>query len=192
MVEVLRSGYCIPSIISHLWCRNLRVSFLHFRVCEVLGTSRSGQDAGKRCFGRASWDMETGDQPFITQQVLDSFRKEDIMFLLDLKDSYFWILILLDYHPYLWIALNRKVFQFKALCFSLSTAPQVFTKVLFFVSEWVRRRGIRLLHYLGYKLVVEKPILHLLEHHKLLLHLCQNLGIVVNWEKSDLKLTYKA
>ena len=40
------------------------------------------------------------------------------------------------------------VYQFKALCFGLSTAPQVFTRVFAAVSAWAHARGIRLLRYL--------------------------------------------
>ena len=46
------------------------------------------------------------------------------MFSLDLKDTYFQIPIHLDSQPSLRIALNGKVFQFKALCFGLFTTPQ--------------------------------------------------------------------
>ena len=53
-----------------------------------------------------------------------------------------------DSRPYLQIALRDKVFQFKALCFGLSTAPQVFTRMFARVSEWAYKNGIRLLLYL--------------------------------------------
>ena len=46
------------------------------------------------------------------------------------------------------------VYQFKALCFGLSTAPQVFTRVFAAVSGWAHSHGIRLLRYLGNWLVL--------------------------------------
>ena len=61
--------------------------------------------------------------------VLGSIRNGDFMFLIDLKDAYFQIAIHPDFQPYLGIVLISKPYQFKALCFSLFTAPQVFTKV---------------------------------------------------------------
>ena len=37
-----------------------------------------------------------------------------------------------------------------------------------------------------------ESVLHLLEHWKLLLYLCKDLGIVISWKKLDLELTSKA
>ena len=59
------------------------------------------------------------------------------MLLIDLKNAYFQISIHSDSQPYLLIALGCKVYQFKALCFGLSTALQVFTRVFARVLEWV-------------------------------------------------------
>ena len=55
-----------------------------------------------------------------------------MIFSVDLKDVYLQILIHLDSHFYL----------LKALHFRLSSAPQVFTRVVALVSEWVHKRGI--------------------------------------------------
>ena len=41
-----------------------------------------------------------------------------------------------------------KVYQFKVLCFGLSTAPQVFTRVMAPVSTLLHQSGIRLRRYL--------------------------------------------
>ena len=41
-----------------------------------------------------------------------------------------------------------KVYQFKVLCFGLSTAPQVFTRVMAPVSAILHRMGVRLRRYL--------------------------------------------
>ena len=54
--------------------------------------------------------------------------KGNFMFSVDLKD--------------LKIVLKVKVYQLKALCFGLSIAPQVFTRVFALVSEWAYKRGI--------------------------------------------------
>ena len=61
--------------------------------------------------------------------VLRSIMKEDMIFSEDWKDAYLQIPVYLDSQYYLRIALNGRVFQFKALCFGLSTAPQVSTSL---------------------------------------------------------------
>ena len=78
------------------------------------------------------------------------------------------------------------VYQFKALCFGLSTAPQVFTRVFAAVSAWAHARGIRLLRYLDDWLVLSSSEKKAKESIRELLSLCRTLGIVINEKKSDL------
>ena len=78
------------------------------------------------------------------------------------------------------------VYQFKALCFGLSTAPQVFTRVFAAVSAWAHGRGIRLLRYLDDWLVLSSSEKKAKESIKELLSICRTLGIVINEKKSDL------
>ena len=121
--------------------------------------------------------------------VLGYIRKRDWMFLIDLKDVYFQI----PFHPesrlYLWFCLKGCVYQFRALCFSLSTAPQMFTRVFALISEWVHWRSVRLLCYLDEWLVIVESRALILQHRDLVLQLCRDLGIVVNWEKLDPQLS---
>ena len=108
------------------------------------------------------------------------------MFSTDLQDAYFQIPVHRESLPYLHCCLKGHVYQFKALCFGLSTGPQVFTRVFTLVSESAHRRGMCLLHYLDNWLVVVETRDLLLSHQDLLLQLCSDLGIMVNWKKSDL------
>lgn len=62
--------------------------------------------------------------------VLSAISQEDWMVLIDMKDAYFHIPIYRDSRKFLRFVFQDKVFQFRALCFGLSTAPQVFTRVL--------------------------------------------------------------
>ena len=78
------------------------------------------------------------------------------------------------------------VYQFKALCFGLSTAPQVFTRVFAAVSAWAHSRGIRLLRYLDDWLVLSSSEKKAKQSIRELLSLCHTLGIVINEKKSDL------
>ena len=77
------------------------------------------------------------------------------------------------------------VYQLKALCFGLSTAPKVFTKVFAAVSTWAHSHGIRLLQYLDDWLVLASSEVEAKKNVQDLLSVCHSLGIVINEEKSD-------
>ena len=86
--------------------------------------------------------------------VLLSVREGDFLASLDLKDAYFQIPIHGSSRKLLRFMSEGTVYQFKALCFGLSTAPQVFTRIFAAVSAWAHARGIRLLRYLDDWLVL--------------------------------------
>ena len=86
--------------------------------------------------------------------VLLSVREGDFLASLDLKDAYFQIPIHGSSRKLLRFMSEGTVYQFKALCFGLLTAPQVFTRVFAAVSAWAHARGIRLLRYLDDWLVL--------------------------------------
>ena len=117
--------------------------------------------------------------------VLLSVREGDFLASLDLKDAYFQIPIHGSSRKLLRFMSEGTVYQFKALCFGLSTAPQVFTRVFATVSAWAHSRGIRLLRYLDDWLVLSSSEKKAKQSIRELLSLCHTLGIVIN-EKSDL------
>ena len=118
--------------------------------------------------------------------VLLSVREGDFLASLDLKDAYFQIPIHGSSRKLLRFMSEGTVYQFKALCFGLSTAPQVFTRVFAAVSAWAHARGIRLLRYLDDWLVLSSSEKKAKESIRELLSLCCTLGIVINEKKSDL------
>ena len=118
--------------------------------------------------------------------VLLSVREGDFLASLDLKDAYFQIPIHGSSRKLLRFMSEGTVYQFKALCFGLSTAPQVFTRVFAAVSAWAHSRGIRLLRYLDDWLVLSSSEKKAKESIRELLSLCRTLGIVINEKKSDL------
>ena len=127
-----------------------------------------------------SFKMET------VASVLLSAREGDFLASLDLKDAYFQIPIHRSSRKLLRFMSEGTVYQFKALCFGLSTAPQVFTRVFAAVSAWAHSRGIRLLRYLDDWLVLSSSEKKAKESIRELLSLCRTLGIVINEKKSDL------
>ena len=118
--------------------------------------------------------------------VLLSVREGDFLASLDLKDAYFQIPIHGSSRKLLRFMSEGTVYQFKALCFGLSTAPQVFTRIFAAVSAWAHARGIRLLRYLDDWLVLSSSEKKAKESIRELLSLCRTLGIVINEKKSDL------
>ena len=118
--------------------------------------------------------------------VLLSVREGDFLASLFLKDAYFQIPIHGSSRKLLRFMSEGTVYQFRALCFGLSTAPQVFTRVFAVVSAWAHSRGIRLLRYLDDWLVLSSSERKAKESIREFLSLCRTLGIVINEKKSDL------
>ena len=82
------------------------------------------------------------------QSVLLSVQRGDWMVSLDLKDAYLQVPVHPDSCKYLRFVAFGQVYQFEVLCFDLSTAPQVFTRVMALVSAFLHRTGIRIRRYL--------------------------------------------
>ena len=82
------------------------------------------------------------------QSVLLSVRQGDWMASIDLKEAYLQVPIHPSSRHLLRFVFRDRVYQFKALCFGLSTAPQVFTRVMAPVSAILHSMGIRMRRYL--------------------------------------------
>ena len=129
---------------------------------------------------QTSFKMET------LQSVLLSVRAGDWMVSLDLKDAYLQVPMHPESRKFLRFMVGGKVYQFKVLCFRLSTAPQVFTRVMAPVSAILHKTEVRLRHYLDDWLIQASSREQVLLALETVLQLCGTLGIVVNWEKSQL------
>ena len=128
---------------------------------------------------QTSFKMET------LQSVLLSVRAGDWMVSLDLKDAYLHVPMHPESRKFLRFMVGGKVYQFKVLCFGLSTAPQVFTRVMAPVSAILHWTGVHLRCYLDDWLIQASSREQVLALETVL-QLCGTLGIVVNWEKSQL------
>ena len=120
------------------------------------------------------------------QSVLSSVRRGDWMFSLDLKDAYLQVPMHEESRKYLRFVTSKGIYQFKALCFGLTTAPQVFTRVMAPVAAILHSLGIRMLRYLDDWLVLASSIEECLRARDTVLSLCADLGIQLNLEKSSL------
>ena len=130
--------------------------------------------------------MKTKFRMETVQSVLGSIRRNDWMFSIDLKDAYLQVPMHSSSRRYLRFVTPAGVFQFKALCFGLTTAPQVFTRVMAPVSSILHRLGIRMLRYLDDWLILAASLEECLWARDVVLNLCQELGILINYEKSHL------
>ena len=128
-------------------------------------------------------------EPFTMESprtVLQSLREGDWLTSIDLKDAYFHVPIHPSSRRYLRFVWDGQVYQFRALCFGLSSAPFIFTRVLQPISVWAHRHHIRLTRYLDDWLIAA-PHPDLASQHTLqILQLCGRLGLLVNESKSDL------
>ena len=106
---------------------------------------------------------------------------------IDFKDAYFHIPIQEQSRKYLRFHVQGQTYQFKALPFGLSTAPLEFTVVAKEVKLMALYKGIRIRQYLDGWLVraTSHQVCH--QHTKLLVQICQDLGWLVNLEKSELE-----
>ena len=75
-------------------------------------------------------------------------QQEDWMMKLYLKDAYLQVPIHPDQHHLLQFQWQSKSYQFKCLPFRLSAAPQVFTKLLKPVVNFLHQMDIRLIIYI--------------------------------------------
>ena len=115
-----------------------------FVVWKTSGSWRPVIDLSTlNCFVDVShFQMET------IQSVLLSIRQGDWMASIDLREAYLQVPVHPESRPFLRFVSSGHVYQFKALCFGLSTAPQVFTRVMTPVSAILHSMGIRMRRYL--------------------------------------------
>ena len=82
------------------------------------------------------------------QSVLHSVRRNDWMVSIDLNHAYLQVPIHPSSCKFLRFTAKGRAWQFKVLCFGLSTAPQVFTRVMAPVSSFLHQSGVGMLRYL--------------------------------------------
>ena len=117
--------------------------------------------------------------------VLQSLRPGDWMVSLDLQDAYLQVPVHPDSQRFLRFCVGAEVFQFKALCFGLSSAPQVFTRVMAPVSSIMHRYGFRILRYLDDWLVLGSSFQEITRARDFLLWLCDRLGTLLPSQRLD-------
>ena len=128
----------------------------------------------------AHFHMET------PRSVLNSIRPGDWMISLDLQDAYLQVPVHHDSRRFLRFVVAGKTYQFRVLCFCLTTAPQVFTMIMAPVSAILHRLGVRMLRYLDDWLILASTEIACIQSRDRLLAVCKELGTQVNFKKSSL------
>ena len=127
-----------------------------------------------------SFKMET------PETIRSSLQVGEWVTSIDFKDAYFHIPIHSQSRKYMRFHIQGQSYQFKALPFCLSTAPMEFTVVAKEVKLMALQQGIRIHQYLDDWLVRASTLHTCLQHTQTLVTLCQELGWLVNKEKSEL------
>jgi hypothetical protein len=115
-----------------------------------------------------------------------SIQPGDWIGTLDLKDGFWHVPIRENHQDLLGIEWKGRFFVFRTLLFGLSLAPYAFTKVMRCVVVELRQKGVRCQVYMDDLILLASFQEEWLKARKLTLDLLLELGLNVNWEKSDL------
>ncbi|KIH69452.1 hypothetical protein ANCDUO_00200 [Ancylostoma duodenale] len=118
--------------------------------------------------------------------VRDLLERDDFMVKIDMKDAYFAVPIHEQDRGFLAFQYGGDLFWFTALPFGLSSAPYVYTRIMKAAAAALRRQGIRLLVYLDDWIFFGNTSESVLENANEAMELFSNLGLTVNYEKSQL------
>ena len=115
-----------------------------------------------------------------------SLQQGEWVILLDFSDAYFHIPVHNRSRKFLRFHFQNQTYQFRALPFGLSTAPMEFTGVVKEVKLMAQSWGIRIHQYLDDWLIRAPTRESCHQSTQSLLALCQDLGWVMNLQKSEL------
>ena len=121
------------------------------------------------------------------ETIRTSLQQGEWVTSIDFKDAYFHIPIQEQSRKYLRFHIQGQTYQFKALPFGLSTVPLEFTVVAKEVKLMAIHNSIRIHQYLDDWLVRGGSHHVCLQHTQELVQICQELGWLVNLDKSELE-----
>ena len=121
------------------------------------------------------------------ETIRTSFQQGEWVTLIDFKNAYFHIPMHKQSRKKLRFHIQGWTYQFKALPFGLSTTLMEFTVVAKEVKLMAMHKGIRIHQYLDDWLVRARSHQVCFQHTQDLVKMCQQLGWLVNIEKSELE-----
>ena len=121
------------------------------------------------------------------ETIRTSLQQGEWVSSIDFSDAYFHIPIHFTSRKFLRFHFQNQSYQFRALPFGLSTAPMEFTAVAKEVKLMAQSQGIRIHQYLDDWLIRAPTKESCHQGTQSLLALCQELGWMVNMQKSELE-----
>ena len=119
---------------------------------------------------------------FLLKEIL---QKNDYMCKIDLKDAYFAVPLHSSSQKHIRLKWKGNVYQFLCLCFGLSSAPRVFTKLMKILISVMRKLNVRLI-FLDDILIMASPKKKLIQARDTLIFPFETLELLVNKNKSVL------
>ena len=126
-----------------------------------------------------------------TNTIRSTLQVGDYFFTTDLTMAYNTIPMADSSKKYLRFWWNGKPFQFRSLCFGLSSAPWIFTLVMSEMAKYFHMCSIICLFYLDDCLFKDSILYRLTVNQPHLLDFIQSCGWLINFEKSHLAITQR-
>lgn len=120
------------------------------------------------------------------ETVLKSIKRNSYFVSFDLQNAYFSLAIHPSNRKYLKFEWNEKLYKFNCLCFGLSCAPRVFTKLMKVIFAHIRRLGISAFYYIDDSLLEADCVEKCLNQSQIITSMMSDLGFYINYEKSNL------
>ena len=115
----------------------------------------------------------------------------DFITKIDLKDAYVVVPIHQRFRKYLSFLHGGTVYRYRPLAFDLSVAPRVFSKLIKYAIEPLRKAGIRMVYYLDDLCFLTTTKEETTKVMKTALQHLQKLGFIINWKKNQLEPTHQ-
>ena len=159
-------------IISNIFCRNkkngkVRIIGNFIEINEQLKYIKFKQDT--------------------VQTMLNLIRKDCFMCSIDLKDAYYSIRIHEDYQKYLRFRFLGKLYSYTCLPQGLGCSPRLFTKIMKCPISKLREQNIIISAYIDDLFITADSLEECINSRDVTLKLLQELGYIINWEKSALQ-----
>ena len=119
--------------------------------------------------------------------VLDMVTPGCFMTSIDLKDAYYCLAIYHGFRKFVKFKWQNQLFQFTCMGNGIGSAPRIFTKVMKIPISYLREEGINVAAYIDDLILFHDNAEQLIQDTETTLKLLQQLGYVINWDKSSLK-----
>lgn len=117
------------------------------------------------------------------RSIAESLLPQDFLTSIDLTDAYLHVPIFPPHRRFLRFCVGGNHYQFQALPFGLSSAPQVFTKILIMPITHLRNQGIHINSYLDNILMHAPTLIRAQRDTAETLRVLQEFGFLFNWGK---------